>query len=133
VDTDGVAVAPGSVIAGDDHGGLVVKARDGRARGGQAGAAGGVRGQVLVEVVVLEPGDGWLEDVSRRRRSRRNAPSLATSQQRGLRLRAGKAELPGEGPSEPRRSVLLKLAEPSRDAVFVQRCHRARSPEAEWL
>jgi hypothetical protein len=60
VDADDAALTLDAVIAGDDHGGLLAEARDGRARGGQAGSAGGVKTQVLVEVMVVEAGTAGL-------------------------------------------------------------------------
>src|SRR3954447_7699738 len=111
MDANDPAAALDAVIAGDDHRGLVLEARDSRTRGGQAGPAGRVQAKVLVEVVVVEAGDGRPEPVGRRRRPGAHAPALTALQQRRLRLRAGEAELPGEGPAQPRRGVLLEFAQ----------------------
>lgn len=63
---------------------------------------------MLVEVVVIEAHDGWLEDMRGGRRTRRLPPSPIPVEQRRLGLSAGQAELSGERSPEPGGRVFLE-------------------------
>ena len=120
---------PRSVIAGDHDRGLVGELPDRGARRDQPSAPCRVQTQMLVEVVIVQPGDRGLEDVGGRDRPRRDPPPAAVEQERGLGLGAGQAELPGERPAQPRRRVLAQLAQALGDLVLGQPRHLAGASE----
>src|SRR4051812_22015673 len=79
--------------------------------------------------MVVEPGDGRLQDVRGGCRARRFTPAPILEQQRGLRLGATEAELAGEGPAEPRRRVDLQITEALRDILLGEPRHVAGPSE----
>ena len=69
VNANDAVVALQAVIPGDDHRRFVVEARDGGTTRDEASAASGIQAQVLVEVMIVETGDGtaglrmWVAEV----------------------------------------------------------------------
>ena len=63
------SVAVPAVVPLDRDGTFLAEAHDERLRDGQAGPVGGGQAQMFVEIVVVEAGDGRLEDVGGRRRA----------------------------------------------------------------
>jgi len=97
------------VVTVDDDGGLVPEPADLRPGSNQPGTSGGVEAEVLVQVVVVKPGDRRLEDVGGRGGAGWNTPTPILEEQSRLRLGSGEAELAGEGPAEPGRGVFAKV------------------------
>jgi len=106
VDPNQLTVDDAAVVAVDHDGGLILERLHTGAGGGQPAPARRREAEVLVEVVTVEADDGGLQDVGRGRRPVGLAPAAdLVERERGLRLRPGKAELPGEAGTEPRRGV----------------------------
>ena len=95
----GAATGRQPVVTIDDDGAFAAERQHLRGRGTQPGDPSSSQAEVLIEVVIVEPGDGGLEDVRGRHDTGRVTP-LAGGRveiQRRLRLRTGQAELPGAG------------------------------------
>jgi hypothetical protein len=129
VDARKAAVEQAAIVALDGDRALAVESSDARARSDEAGAPGRAEADVLVQVVIVEAGDGGLEDMTGRGGSRRNPPTSIQVQQSGLGLSAGEAELAGEVATEPRRRVLAQVCKPLRDLLLGKPRDRPRSRE----
>src|SRR5450759_1787739 len=99
----------------DHDGRLVLERADPGARSHEPRAAGGSEAEMLVEIVIVEPGNRGLEDVGRRGPPRRHTPSSVAVQKRRLGLRSREAELARERASQPGRLIAAKLPDPASD------------------
>lgn len=108
------------VVALGNDGRLIVKGHDPGVCGHQSGAPSGAQAQVLVEVMVVEPLDGGLHDVTGGGRSAGYPPSAVRVQQSGLGLGAGQAEPATEARPQPRGPVPAQVAQPFGHSGIVQ-------------
>ena len=109
MDSDDLTPHLPPVVTDDHYGGLVPEPADLRPGSNQPGTSGSVETEVLVQVVVVKRGDRRLEDVGGRGGAEWNTPTPILEEQSRLRLGSSEAELPGEGPPEPRRRVFAKV------------------------
>jgi hypothetical protein len=96
VDTDHEISLDDPVVSFDHDGRLILERADPGARSHEPGMAGGGEAEMLIEIVIVEPGNGGLEDVGRRGPARRHAPASVAVQKRRLGLRSREAELARE-------------------------------------
>ncbi|MDQ6776872.1 MAG: hypothetical protein M3071_11810 [Actinomycetota bacterium] len=66
---------------------------------------------MLIEIVIIEAGDGRFEDMGGGRRAGGNPPAPILKEQRGLGLRSCETELTGERRAEPGGCVLAQLTQ----------------------
>jgi len=90
-----------SVVTVYDNRRLIGEAGDPRVHGYEADATGSIEAKMLVEIMIVQAGDGWFEDVGRRGCTARDAPSTVSVQQSSLSLGSCEAELAGEQCAEP--------------------------------
>jgi hypothetical protein len=106
MDAHQLTVDESAVISVHDDRALVGEPSDPRASHNQAGTTSRIETEMLVEIVVVETHNRWLEDVAGGRCSGWDAPATVLEEKGRLCLRPGKTELAGEFSSEPCCAVL---------------------------
>ena len=90
-----------AVVTIYDNRRLISETNDTCSHGYESGATGSGETKMLVEIMIVQAGNGWFEDVCCSDCSARDPPSIALVQERGLCLGAGETELANERCAEP--------------------------------